>query len=166
MSSDGSQHPLRSRDEGQKPRHPISDAWKIIPIFHSSSIERTEAFFSKVLGFETSTDHPDERGDPTFLSVAAGNHAAANIYFFRSGGEGEKLETSAARIGMSTRGLEHLHEMLRACSQKGEVEMEKTARDEPWGFREFAIKDLDGNILTFFRYLEGGNPGDDNEEPA
>lgn len=31
--------------------------------------------------------------------------------------------------------------------------------DKEWGYRQFAVKDDDGNVLTSFKFLEGGNPG-------
>ncbi|TEA14520.1 hypothetical protein C8034_v003452 [Colletotrichum sidae] len=32
-------------------------------------------------------------------------------------------------------------------------------RDTAWGYRQFSIEDEDGNTLTFFRFLVGGNLG-------
>lgn len=39
--------------------------------------------------------------------------------------------------------------------------IQDAVQDQPWGYRQFAITDPDGNTLTFFRFLEGGNPGEE-----
>jgi hypothetical protein len=32
-------------------------------------------------------------------------------------------------------------------------------REQPWGFREFAVVDHDGNLVTFFEPPAGHEPG-------
>ena len=103
------------------------------------------------------------QGNPTFLSIAAGKKAAANIYFLLCQDPAE-FRTSTARIGLSAKGLDDLYEVVSGFSKEGKVQVFKPVRDEPWGFREFGIQDPDGNELIFFRYLEGGNPGDAEDE--
>lgn len=31
--------------------------------------------------------------------------------------------------------------------------------DKEWGYRQFTVRDGDGNRVVFFKFLEGGNPG-------
>ena len=59
--------------------------------------------------------------------------------------------------------LEEFHKELKG---KGEVVFVEELGDMDWGYRQFGIKDLDGNVLTFFRFLEGGNPGEEKDEGA
>jgi hypothetical protein len=36
--------------------------------------------------------------------------------------------------------------------------------DKPWGYREFTVRDGDGNRLSFFCFLEDGEEEEDEEE--
>jgi uncharacterized glyoxalase superfamily protein PhnB len=130
-------------------------AWKIIPQFPSRDIPTTIAFYTETLGFTLGGTHGDGGDGPTFCSVYAGAKAAANIYFFKTG-EQEHVGTSAAMIALGTEQLDQLFERLRSA---GTVEIVEEIEDKEWGYRQFKIKDPDGNTLTFFKFLEGGNPG-------
>ncbi|KAM5344818.1 hypothetical protein ACJ41O_010680 [Fusarium nematophilum] len=137
---------------------PITSAWKVIPTFKSQSIERTVKFYVDVLGFTLGGVKPED-GDPaqyTFCSVAAGDKAAANFYFFKPSGD-DAVTPGSAYIALGTTQLDQMYEAVKAR----DVEIEEEIQDQPWGYRQFAIKDPDGNILTFFKFLEGGNPGDE-----
>ncbi|KAJ3458083.1 hypothetical protein MRS44_012192 [Fusarium solani] len=136
---------------------PVASAWKIIPTFESDDIARTLEFYVGTLGFTLASTKPED-GDPslfTFCSIFAGEKAAANIYFFKP--SGRSANPSSAYIALGTTQLDQLHDSLKA---RDDVEFADEIQDQPWGFRQFAIKDPDGNTLTFFKYLEGGNPGD------
>ena len=161
---------MESLQGDSKQDSPIHTAWKIVPTFLSTSIPRTQSFYADILGFQASPDHPDPNtGVPSFLSVAAGKHAAANIYFHLCRPQDDRPFTpSSTRIFTSTRGLEDLWKLVIAFSsaqnQGMRLEISKSICNEPWGYREFTIQDPDKNQLTFCRFLEGGNPGDDTEE--
>lgn len=43
--------------------------------------------------------------------------------------------------------LDHLY---TECHRRDLVHPNAPLQDQPWGTREFAIRDLDGNLLTFF----------------
>ena len=49
------------------------------------------------------------------------------------------------RIGV--RGIDELYERCRA---EEIVHPNAPLEEKPWGFREFAVTDHDGNLLTFF----------------
>ena len=130
-------------------------AWKIIPQFQSRSIEKTVESYTKTLGFEFGGLHPDDDGSSpaTFCSVAIGRKSDANIYFFKSTDE---FHPSGAHIALGTAELDEYWELLSA---RPEVDVLEKIEDKPWGYRQFTIRDVDGNKLTFFKFLEGGNPG-------
>ncbi|KAF4453022.1 glyoxalase family protein [Fusarium austroafricanum] len=137
---------------------PIASAWKVMPTFESQSIQRTLDFYVEFLGFELASTEPEE-GPPseyTFCSIFAGEKAAANIYFFKP--EGGTVKPGSAYIALGTEQLDMLYDAVK--SQRSDV-IEEEVEDKEWGFRQFAIKDPDGNKLTFFKFLEGGNPGTD-----
>ncbi|KAF4829906.1 hypothetical protein CGCSCA4_v014416 [Colletotrichum siamense] len=138
----------------------IGSAWKIIPALDSRDIAATVKFYTRELGFTLGGMQSDSEGDPdgrpNFCSVYAGDKAAANLYFFRC--EPTKFVPGRALIALGTVGLDAFHEFVIA---RGTAEVVEPIRDTPWGYRQFAIKDLDGNRLIFFKFLEGGNPGTD-----
>ncbi|KAL6913796.1 hypothetical protein ACHAPO_002248 [Fusarium lateritium] len=135
---------------------PIGSAWKIIPTFQSQSIQKTIEFYVDFLGFELGGVKPED-GHPseyTFCSVFAGDRAAANIYFFKS--KDDSFKPSSAYIALGTEQLDIMYDTIKF--QRSNV-IQEAVQDQPWGYRQFAIKDPDGNTLTFFKFLEGGNPG-------
>ncbi|KAH6630669.1 Glyoxalase/Bleomycin resistance protein/Dihydroxybiphenyl dioxygenase [Chaetomium sp. MPI-SDFR-AT-0129] len=135
--------------------NPIQSAWKIIPHFHSSNIQSTVHFYTNVLGFTIGGIHTDDQsGQATFCSLFAGDKAAANIYFSSS------VNPSSAWVALGT---EELDEFYRVLKEGGVAEIVEELGDKEWGYRQFGIRDGDGNRLTFFKFLEGGNPGVEGE---
>ncbi|KAM0561642.1 hypothetical protein ACHAPJ_002810 [Fusarium lateritium] len=135
---------------------PITSAWKIIPTFESQSIQRTIHFYVNFLGFSLGGVKPEDgpSAEYTFCSIAAGDRAAANIYFFKP--SDNTVKPGSTYIALGTEQLDQLWDAIKA--QRSDVIYEEI-EDQPWGYRQFAIKDPDGNTLTFFKFLEGGNPG-------
>ncbi|KAK2822981.1 hypothetical protein FQN49_007590 [Arthroderma sp. PD_2] len=151
-------------------------AWKIIPQFCSTSIPRTIKFYTESLYFTLGGTHPDgdENSVPTFCSVAIGKKADANIYFFKTKlssstpsdqqvqertddeDSEEIFHRSSTMIALGTTELDEYYNIL---SKEGKVKITTPIKDQPWGYRQFTLEDPDGNRLTFFKFLEGGNPG-------
>jgi hypothetical protein len=46
--------------------------------------------------------------------------------------------------------VEGIEELYESCSARGPVHPNAPLEDKPWGAREFAVTDGDGNLLTFF----------------
>ncbi|EAQ85250.1 hypothetical protein CHGG_09264 [Chaetomium globosum CBS 148.51] len=136
-------------------RNQVQSAWKIIPHFRSDNIQATVDFYTQVLGFTVGGVHTDgQSGQQTFCSLYAGDKAAANIYFSRDVAE------SSAWIALGTTELDDFYRELKS---HGNVEIIEEIADKEWGYRQFKIRDTDGNRLTFFKFLAGGNPGVDGE---
>ncbi|GKU17745.1 unnamed protein product [Fusarium langsethiae] len=122
----------------------------------SQSIQKTIDFYVDFLGFELGGVKPED-GHPsgyTFCSVFAGDRAAANIYFFKS--KDDSVRPGSAYIALGTKQLDMLYNAIKV--ERSDV-IQEAVQDQPWGYRQFVIKDPDGNTLTFFKFLEGGNPG-------
>lgn len=135
----------------------VGSAWKVIPQFPSRSICATVKFYTEELNFELGGVHPDDNSsEPIFCSVFIGKKAAANIYFeLHAPGD---FHPSKAMVALGTKELDEFHEHLQS---RAKVEIVEPIEDKPWGYRQFTINDNDGNRLTFFKFLEGGNPGTD-----
>ncbi|OJI99220.1 hypothetical protein ASPVEDRAFT_26045 [Aspergillus versicolor CBS 583.65] len=133
-----------------------NSAWKVIPMFESRSIPRTIEFYTQKLGFELGSVKPEDGSSELFFcSLAIGKKADANFYFFKSD---EEFKASQAMIALGTSELDEYYEVLKVLP---EVEITEEIEDKPWGYRQFTIRDTDGNHLSFFKFLEGGNPGNE-----
>ncbi|KAK3291390.1 Glyoxalase/Bleomycin resistance protein/Dihydroxybiphenyl dioxygenase [Chaetomium fimeti] len=136
-------------------KNQVQSAWKIIPHFRSDNIQTTVDFYTRVLGFTVGGIHTDDQsGKQTFCSLYAGDKAAANIYFSSA------VTQSSAWIALGTAELDDFYQELKS---HGNAEMVEDIADKEWGYRQFTIKDTDGNRLTFFKFLEDGNPGNGAE---
>lgn len=135
----------------------LNSAWKVIPMFESRSIDDTIEFYTKKLGFELASIKPENRdAELFFCSIFIGKKAEANFYFSKV--KSESFKSSQAMIALGTSELDLFHAYLKRTPG---IEFEEEIDDKPWGFRQFTIKDNDGNLLTFFKFLEGGNPGEE-----
>ncbi|KAB8268857.1 pyridoxal phosphate-dependent transferase [Aspergillus minisclerotigenes] len=130
---------------------------KMIPMFQSTSISRTVQFYTEILGFELGSVKPDDgTSELTFCSIFMGRKADANFYF--SLASVEEFKASEAMIALGTHELDEYYRYLKG---RDEVAITEDIEDTPWGFRQFTIQDHDGNKLALFKFLEGGNPGEE-----
>jgi|SRR5579859_3526126 uncharacterized glyoxalase superfamily protein PhnB len=132
---------------------PTRSARKIIPHFPSNSIYATIRYYGEVLHFNTGEPQFLRPGtsEPTFVSVCAGEHADANIYFFLTSHSVRKLSPGNIMIAMSTDGLEQYYNLLK---EEAKVTFVDEIEDKEWGYRQFEIADEDGNHIQFFRFLD------------
>lgn len=135
--------------------HPTSSAWKIIPEFRSLSITSTVKFYTEELGFEIGGIHQSPTDpEPTFCSLANGPKSAANIYFRLC--KADEFRTSTAWVALGT---EELDVFYRKLMDEKRVTIVEEIGTMEWGYRQFTVRDGDGNRVVFFKFLEGGNPG-------
>lgn len=136
----------------------LASAWKVIPALKSRNIEATVNFYIEQLHFDLGGTHADaDHGPPTFASVFKGDKAVVNLYHFLC--DGDNFVPGWVMIALGTAQIDEYYEAL---VREGSVNIVEPVEDKPWGYRQFSIKDQDGNKLTFFRFLEGGNPGTDD----
>ena len=130
-------------------------AWKIIPQFQSRSIESSVKFYTEELGFELGGLHPDDGSSKsTFCSIFAGRKAEANIYLHEC--DPDDFHPSRCMVALGTSELDDFYQLLQS---RAKVKFTEKIDDKEWGYRQFSVVDCDGNTLTFFKFLEGGNPG-------
>ena len=104
------------------------------PVFVSSDLARTEAFYTEKLGFTLNARHPDwlklERDAVTLhFSLATDVNPAGNT----------------CHVYIRTRGIDSFYEQ---CPSEI-IHPNGTLRTQDYGMREFAAIDPDGNLLTF-----------------
>ncbi|KAL2846702.1 hypothetical protein BJY01DRAFT_247131 [Aspergillus pseudoustus] len=134
------------RDALAMAAHLLTSAWKVIPIQERKMHPK---------------GNPGLKQTPRRTSTSArsslAKKAEANIYFSAAADEG--FRASSAMIALGANELDEFYAYLRRANV--DVEFLEPVDDKEWGFRQFTIQDPDGNKLTFFKFLEGGNPGDE-----
>ncbi|MEO5634706.1 VOC family protein [Gaiella sp.] len=115
-----------------------------VPIIPARDIEASTAWYRDKLGFEIFHTE-DEYG-----IVGRGE---SWVHFWGPSEIEPKDSMTMIRIGV--RGIDELHSH---CSDLGIVHPNAPLEPKPWGFREFAVSDADGNLVTFFEAHEGDDP--------
>jgi Glyoxalase superfamily protein len=110
------------------------------PVLASLDIERSAAFFFSKLGF-------------TKIHVAQGEYGivsngAIEIHFWACK-DRHIAEATSCRV--QVQGIESLHSQ---CASHAIVHPNATLASTPWGTKEFAILDPDGNLVTFYERAE------------
>ena len=139
----------------------VSSAWKIIPGLKSKDIRVTAKFYTDGLRCQLGGMHQhvdSDNPEPFFLSIAAGAKSVANMYYSRWEANEHESSLPVGQVWVAL-GTDELDQYYDAIVKKGSVRVVEKVEDKPWGYRQFTILDPDGNRLTFFRFLEGGNPG-------
>ncbi len=124
----------------------IEDAVAIVPVRH---IPTTMDFYADVLGFERRFVSDDE----TFAIAVNGDAA---VHFLACDDE-EALRATANNISiyMWTRHVDRLYALLEPnLDQLGEGRV-RPPFTQPYGMREFHVKDPDGCLLFFGENAEG-----------
>ena len=121
---------------------------KLTPNLLVSSVERSLAFYTDVLGFARGFSVPPEGGPLVFASVTSG---AIEIFFNDAVNAAKEYPAFAGRplgatgtMFIEVNGVDALYERLRS---KAPVVMEIVT--QWYGMREFAVTDPDGYVITF-----------------
>ena len=118
----------------------VQDAVAIVPV---RDVGETIKFYSDVLGFETRMVSEDR----TFAAIARGGAA---LHFIQTDDE-KALAATAANISVYiwVRGLDALYAELGAELDRLPEGRVRPPFDQPYGVREFHVKDPDGCLLFF-----------------
>ena len=104
-------------------------------IFHVSNVEASLTYYTEVLGFNV---------DFRYRDLAGLEHGAVILYL-----SGPAQDVKKA-VGEGTIYIfcDEVDQYFQEVTARG-ASVEITIDDRPYGSRDFAIKDPDGNILTF-----------------
>ncbi len=108
---------------------------KGIPVFASLDIDKTVTFYRDRLGF-------DKLGwkEENYAIVA---RAQVVIHFWKCN---DRIHPENTSCYIDVEGIDSLYDEMSA---QGVVHPNGPLRDQPWGMREFAILDQDGNMIKF-----------------
>lgn len=123
----------------------IEDAVAIVPV---RDVHRAMDFYTGTLGFERRLITDD-----AVFAIAV--HGEAAVHFLKTD-DPAALAATAHHISIYlwVNGLDRLFEQLRPALQHLEPERWREPFDQPYGMREFHIKDPDGCLLMFGQPVE------------
>ena len=107
---------------------------RAIPVLASLDLEATQRFYAERLGFVPVASHP---------GYAISVRDEVQIHFWLTDDRAFPENTSC-RVVVS--GVDVLYEEMR---ESGVIHPNGELRDQPWGMREFAVLDGDGNLIWF-----------------
>ena len=113
-----------------------------VPTLRVNDAAKSCAFYCDVLGFKKNWEHRFGSGYPLFVSVSRG----ATTLFLT-----EHPECSSGALVYFY--VKELNSLTTELKKKGVV-LELGPVDQPWGVREFHLRDPDGNKLRFGQLLE------------
>jgi catechol 2,3-dioxygenase-like lactoylglutathione lyase family enzyme len=127
----------------------VTEFLTAVPIVPAQDIAATTAWYSDMLGFDVFL------AEPEYGIVGRGE---AWVHFRGPSETPPEDSTTSLRIGV--RGIDELYEQCRA---RDIVHQNAPLGEEDWGFREFSVTDVDGNLVTFFEPPVGYDPREGGE---
>jgi uncharacterized glyoxalase superfamily protein PhnB len=115
----------------------------VIPVLPVANVDAALDYYRDVLGFSVEGRHQDESGNVVFGSVLCGG---ANFYFSRTSGP-----IPANRCYVFA---DEVDDLCAAYKSRG-ARIIDDPEDQPWGYRQFTLEDLNGHILCYFRFSDG-----------
>ena len=107
-----------------------------IPILASLDIERSAEFFASKLGFGKVHVVPGEYGIVS--------NGPVEIHFWACA-DRQIAEATSCRVQVQA-----VEALLAQCANQAIVHPNAPLATKPWGTKEFAILDPDGNLVTFY----------------
>ena len=111
-----------------------------IPVLPSTDLEASLSFYETKLGFRRHIDSDDYAGV---------ERDGVQIHLWLCDDRSISERTSC-RINMS--GVDTLFAL---CRDRGAVDPDATIEEQPWGFREFSVRDPSGNVVIFAEEIPG-----------
>jgi uncharacterized glyoxalase superfamily protein PhnB len=115
---------------------------QIVPLFFTTDIPRTVAWYKDKLGFECLGTWQDP---PVYAIVARDRHA---IHFRRAEPPTPNPEKYPEELLDAYLYVASADQLFAEYSAKG-VEFTREPANMPWNSREFVVKDCDGRLLAF-----------------
>lgn len=119
---------------------------RVVPILRVSDAARAEAFYAGTLGFTVDFRYAAGPGGPVYLGVSLDGR---QLHLSTFGGD----SVAGAAVYFYVDDVDGLFHRFRASGlatpDRPESPVEHGPIDQPWGMREFYVRDADGNVLRF-----------------
>ena len=113
-----------------------------VPIVPARDLEAATAWYARELGYAVVHVEPE-------YGIVARDASWIHLW----GPSGIPPEASMTMLRVGVEGIDKLYDH---CSRRGIVHPGAPLETKPWGTREFAVRDRDGNLVTFFEPDGGG----------
>ena len=127
----------------------VTEFVSAVPIVPARDVDAAAAWYRDKLGFDVF------HVEPEYGIVRRGE---SWIHFW--GPSDIAPEASNTMIRLGVRGIDALY---AHCRQRDIVHPNAPLEEQPWGFREFSVRDRDGNLVTFFEPPEDYDPRGNDE---
>jgi uncharacterized glyoxalase superfamily protein PhnB len=118
----------------------------LAPVLHVADIERALAYYTGVLGFDEGF---------RYQNSYAGVHLGGAIIHLALGGGAFNRPVGASNVYLFLDSPADVDAYYGAVVSRG-AKTDRAPQNYPYGMRDFALFDPDGNILTFGADTEGG----------
>jgi catechol 2,3-dioxygenase-like lactoylglutathione lyase family enzyme len=119
---------------------------QIAPVFFTTDIPATLAYYKDKLGFEGLSTWPNEAEEPPVYAIVARDQHA--IHFRCADPPTPNLDKYADELLDAYLFIEDAGALYAEYAAKG-VEFTRGLANTPWNLREFVVKDCDGRLLAF-----------------
>lgn len=125
---------------------PVSQLWRVEPVLMVHDVAATAAFYRDKLGFHVDFLYGDP---PEHGGVSRGEWTGSLVTIQLSQVPPERALTPAGYLYIV---MDHTLDDLHAQYQANGVTIRQAPQSQPWGLREFAIEDNNGQVLVFATY--------------
>jgi catechol 2,3-dioxygenase-like lactoylglutathione lyase family enzyme len=122
----------------------VTDFVSAVPIIPARDVEASTAWYRDELGFDVF--HTERE----YGIVGRGE---SWIHFWGPSDIAPQDSNTMIRLG-----VHGIDELYAHCLENGIVHPNAPLEETPWGFREFSVRDRDGNLVTFFQRPDGYDP--------
>ena len=123
-----------------------------IPVLTVSSIEQARSLYVDVLGFSVDFEFsPDGAGQGSVTKFVGLLHGDVMIHVIEESSDKARQPAGSGNISLF---VDEIDELFTSCRRNG-VTVIVEPGDRVYGQRDFAIRDDDGNVLTFGCEIRG-----------
>lgn len=118
-------------------------------------VMKSVEFYNEIVGAEVSQIHTQEEGGPISLALLKlGNFT---LMLHPQDEHAEEFQKNKPGVGIHLQlRVEDVEAFYQHCIEEGALLSVTEPVDQPWGWREFALKDPDGYIWSIYQDLSGG----------
>jgi len=111
------------------------------PQLFVADVEASCRFFVEILGFTVQFRY----GEPAFYALVERDGARLNLRFVHEPVLDRKAEPDLLAASIPVENIDALYEEYTAAG----APMHQALKEQPWGLRDFIVRDPDGNLLHF-----------------
>jgi uncharacterized glyoxalase superfamily protein PhnB len=121
-----------------------------------NDVIRTVEFYNEIVGAEIAQVHPDDGSEPVTLAILRIGDFSLMIHPQES--DEDELQDRRVGIGIHLQlRVDDIDAFYQHCLDQGAMlSVSGEPVDQPWGWREFALKDPDGYVWSIYQDKSGG----------